>query len=88
MAGETCLKDAGSLCGNTEMTLYTIVEKLLKAKKVLAFSQDTQNGYTPLHIAFKNGNIEIALWIVAVMQNFYGPESLNELLNITDFVSF
>ena len=67
MAGETCLKDAGSLSGNTEMTLYAIVEKLLKAKKTLAFGQEAKNGYTPLHIAFKNGNIEIALWIVAVL---------------------
>ena len=63
---EPDLKDAGSLIGNTDMTLYAIIETLLKAKKALAFRAELENGYTPLHLAFKSGNLEVALWIMAV----------------------
>ena len=81
------MKDAGSMVGNTDMTLYNVIEKLLKTKESLAFRAERENGYTPLHMAFKSGNLEVALWIMAVLQNTYGPETLNELINTRDNVS-
>ena len=75
------------MIGNTDMTLYSVIEALLKAKKALAFRQDRDNGYTPLHSAFKSGNLEVALWIMAVLQNNFGPDTLNELINTRDNVS-
>ena len=67
MSGEQDLKDAGSLIGNTDMTLFNVIEKLLKTSKSLAFRVERENGYTPLHMAFKSGNLEVALWIMAVL---------------------
>ena len=80
------MKDAGSLIGNTDMTLYNVIEKLLRTSKSLAFRVERENNYTPLHMAFKSGNLEVALWIMAVLQNNYGPETLNELINARDNV--
>ena len=67
VAGESALKEAGAITGNTDMTLYLIVERLLKLSRGLAFSQDKENGFTPLHTAFQSGNLEVALWIMAVV---------------------
>ena len=86
MSAESDLKDAGSMIGNTDMTLYNVIEKLLKTNKSLAFRVERENGYTPLHMAFGSGNLEAALWIMAVLQNNYGPDTLNELINTRDNV--
>lgn len=69
------------------MTLYLLVEKLLKSSRGLAFCQDKTNGFTPLHTAFQSGNLEVALWIMAVVQNTFGGEALAELVNQVDNVS-
>ena len=37
VAEESGLKDAGAITGNTDMTLYLLIEKLLKLSKGLAF---------------------------------------------------
>jgi hypothetical protein len=87
VAKEPGLKDAGAIVGNTDMTLYTLIEKLLKLARPLAFQADKQNGQTPLHAAFAAGNLECALWIMASVQNLHGTEALAELLNAVDNVS-
>lgn len=87
VAAESALKEAGAITGNTDMTLFNLVERLLKLSKSLAHCQEKQNGFTPLHVAFASGNIEVALWIMAAVQNTYGTDALTELVNIADNVS-
>lgn len=63
------------------MTLFTLVERLLKPAKAMASAQERQNGCNPLHVAFASGNLEIALWIMAVLQNVHGADALADVLN-------
>ena len=48
---------------------------------------ETEYGQTPLHYAFKNLNVELALAIFATVKQCSAgvPELINELLNILDF---
>ena len=56
--------DSESVNGNTDMTLYHTLQSLIKAKSSICFKQERQNGLTPLHEAFRAGNIELALWLI------------------------
>jgi len=67
VAGERSLKDAGAITGNTDMTLFAVIDRLIKLAKGLAFCQEKQNGFNPLHVAFTTGNLEAALWIMAAV---------------------
>ena len=69
------------------MTLFNVVEKLIKMKRTLVSQKEASNGHTPIHVALKTGNIEVAMWIIAAVQNNFGPENLNTLLNEVDNVS-
>ena len=64
MANDNRLKDAQVINGCTDMTLYFVIEILLKADKGLAWRANSNEGLTPLHKAFENGNLEVALWIL------------------------
>ncbi len=62
------MKNSQAIAGNTDMTLFEILELLIvrsgQAGKQLAFKQEKTKGQTPLHYAFKNGNLEVALWMI------------------------
>jgi len=53
------------------MTLYFVIEILLKADKGLAWRVNSNEGLTPLHKAFENGNLEVALWILQMVATLH-----------------
>lgn len=129
------MTEARSIVGDCDMTLYQIVELLIRQReamllqsqpgsngttstklgpsqsgaagltqacRLLLLKQDSKEGRTPLHHAFKNGNVELVLCIFGFIkqnlggshkenenQNGIGPASelTNELLNAVDDVS-
>jgi len=89
VASDKSLKDAGVLEGRSDMTLLTIIEIILMADRGLAWRANHTEGYTPLHKAFENGNIEVALWIMYIVKSMGEQQgwSLNDLLNLMDNVS-
>lgn len=54
------------------MTLYEIIELIIKTNKILPFKTEKNFGQNPLHYAFKSGNIETALWIVQIVKKEQG----------------
>ena len=90
VASDKSLKDAGVLEGRSDMTLLTVIEVILRADRGLAWRTNQTEGYTPLHKAFENGNLEVALWIMYIVKNLGEPQgwSLNDLLNLMDNVSY
>jgi hypothetical protein len=50
------------------MTSFDIIELLIvksgQQGKLLPFRQEKAKLQTPLHLAFKAGNLEVALWII------------------------
>jgi hypothetical protein len=51
------------------MTLFHIIGILLKHDRSLAWrTNSTEEKHTPLHRAFENGNLEVALWIMHTVQ--------------------
>ena len=71
------MTEAKSIIGRKDNTLFLIVDALIKAKEStihgdkrfiqtvrhFLMHQDSKKGQTPLHYAFKNGNIELVLCI-------------------------
>ena len=55
--------------------------------KLLAFKTDKIHGQTPLHYAYKSGNLEAALWIMQIVRKEQGFDAYSELLNSMDHVS-
>jgi hypothetical protein len=84
VANEESFKKSNAICGNVDMTLYYIIDALIANSKTLAFKQERTKGSTPLHCAFKTGNLETALWIMQVVRKEQGLESYNELINSMD----
>ena len=60
-------------------------------------AQEGINGQTPLHFAYKNGNIELVICIFNLIKvnctndegdkNAKSREIINEILNVVDYVS-
>jgi hypothetical protein len=71
VACDSRLKDAQVIHGCTDMTLYSVIEILLKADRGLAWRTNSSEGLTPLHKAFENGNIEVALWILHIISQIF-----------------
>lgn len=74
------------------MTLFEILELLLtkcgSAGRQLPFKIDKTQGQTPLHYAFKVGNLEVAIWTMQLVKKDQGFEAYAELLNAMDFVCY
>lgn len=68
VANELTVKNSQAIAGNTDMKLFEALELLLtrcgSGGRQLPFKQEKTKGQTPLHYAFKNGNLEVALWII------------------------
>ena len=75
---DEAIHDSGSIDGDTNMDLFDVVTALLQQKPTLAGRQERHMGYTPMHSAFKAGNLELALWIMHLAPN------AGELANIQD----
>jgi hypothetical protein len=56
--------------------------------RALPFKADKVLAQTPLHYAFKSGNLETALWIMQLVRKEQGYEAYSELLNAMDSVRF
>lgn len=54
------------------MTLYEILEIIIKTQKSLPFKGEKSLNQTPLHYAFKTGNLEVALWITQIVRKEFG----------------
>lgn len=69
------------------MTLFEILETLLcragPQGRQLPFRAERTQGQTPLHFAFKHGNLEAALWLMQLVRR---EGSYAELINATDHV--
>lgn len=68
------------------MTVFKLIERLIRHSKLLPFKADKSQAETPLHYAFKSGNLEIALWIASVVRKEMGVESYTDLINAIDNV--
>ena len=84
------MTQAKSIIGHSDMTLFSIIEALLKTDKTVkhyCLQAETEHGQTPLHYAFKNLNVELALAVFATVKqcSSAAPELINELLNAHDF---
>jgi hypothetical protein len=53
----------------------------------MVFRVEKSKNQTPLHYAFKNGNLEVALWIIQIVRKNQGQEAYAEILNSIDLVS-
>ncbi|CDW89302.1 isoform c [Stylonychia lemnae] len=84
IASEKAFKNSQSITGNKDMTLFEIIQTLVKQMKTLAYKCDKSQGQTPLHYAFKSGNLECALWMVQIIKKEYGYDAQQELLNSID----
>lgn len=73
------------------MTLFDVLETLLAKSgqqgRQLPYRADKTFGQTPLHYAFKSGNLEVALWTMQIVRRDQGSEAYAELLNAMDNVS-
>ena len=84
------MTEAKSIIGYSDMTLFSIIEILLKTEKTVrhyCMQVETEYGQTPMHYAFKNLNVELALSVFATVKQCSAgaPELINELLNTLDF---
>ena len=70
------------------MTLFAILASFIKHSKMLPFKADKTASQTPLHYAFKTGNIEMALWIMQIVKKELGVDSYQELINTLDLVNY
>ena len=90
VANDQSVKNSNSIAGNQDMTLFDILDLLItkcgSAGRQLAFKADKNLGQTPLHYAFKSGNIEVALWIIQLVRKEQGYEAYAEVINARDMV--
>jgi hypothetical protein len=70
------------------MALFDVLDFILNQTgsngKMLPFKVDKALGQSPLHYAFKNGNLECALWIIQLVRKEQGYEAYSDILNCMD----
>ena len=81
-----------------EQTLQGAKRFSIAIKSLFVKSQDSVHGQTPIHFAYKNGNIELVICIFNLIKknctnekendkNAGSRDLINEILNVTDYVS-
>ena len=62
---ESRYKTSNSIVGEEDPILMQITETAVKANSKMLFKSEKKKSQTPLHYAFKSGNVEIAIEMIA-----------------------
>ena len=88
VARETKIFDSDSINGAIDMTLFEVVSSLIKQKPALCSKQDKRNNATPLHDAYKAGNLELAIWIIKLAKSPIVDLLDNDGMRAIDLLAF